>query len=271
MSTTSDAMSIDESVSTAINETVEPEVSDEANDSEETETVETQEEDLEDTEETEDDVEEITQEELQLLRDLKDPAKKQEVIRNLAKAEKILEERIDKGEAPKTQKQIEKTAKEIAQELLGDEFTLLPDKFIDLLELLISRQVNPIKQESLKVQTQVLETQIDESFNKLNTKHEGDLSKYADRMTELSHEVAPKADESVEAYILRIYKYAKAEAGDKVSPSTTSRKDSVRIRVQRNANDPTFRTASPDKLVKPSKALTLDESIALAEKSIRKK
>ena len=68
--------------------------------------------------ESEEEIVEISAEDLKLLKQIRDPETRLETIKALAKAEKLIEEKLaERGdEKPLTQKQANKTMKEVAQE-----------------------------------------------------------------------------------------------------------------------------------------------------------
>ena len=235
-----------------------------------TDTEETQEtsEETESGEETETTEEEISEQELQLLKQIRDPKTRIEAIKALATAEKLIEEKLEeKGEKPQTSRQVAKTRKEIMDEILGEDAALLPDKFLELLDVLIDQKLTPLQED-------VVTTQINETYNKLASDPNcPGFVELESAMNSLVADLPRKDNEPIESYMRRLYRIAKAENPDKIpvkkTESETERK--VKIRITRNVNDPQLKGTTPERETRATKALTLEESIRLAQQDLVKK
>jgi hypothetical protein len=251
-------------------EVAEPENSEEPETGEETSTeVETETETEVETE-TEPETVEISAEDLELIQKLKNPEHRKSAIEALAKAEQLIQEKVEEGaKLPETTKGVKKTAREMAKEMLGDEYDLVPEKLFDLVASLIEERIQPVVETQVSVQKQQILTEIDSAFGKVNSKFDGDVLLYQDEMNKLAEELQI-GDRSLEQHIERLYKLAKAE-NPKVSPkpANADRDKKITVRVARNFREPQAKGSTPEKMIQPNRELSLEDSVRRAAKSLK--
>ncbi len=206
--------SLDESIESALNSQNSPAKEEETEntspENEESETDEVAEENTlaEETQEIE-----LTQEELSLLQKIRNPETRKSAIETLAKAEKIIEEKVsetsekDKGTRPFTNSEKKQTIEEIAAEILGDEADLLPANFLKFFMKAIETKLEPIFQSQAQTAEQLAMSEINTSYSKLAS--DETLPGFVELepvMNELSQDLPHKPGEGIEAYMRRLYK-----------------------------------------------------------------
>lgn len=218
---------------------------------------------------------EVSQADLDLLKQIRDPETRRATIQALAKAEKLIADKAEevKGEKPLTAKQVAKTTRQIAEEVLGEEFNLLPEKFFDLFDQLVEDRLKPLADSQVETQKQAIQREVDTVYSSLADKYD-DFTAHENFMNDLATEIPIKEGHTLEQHMLRLYKISKADNPD-VKPLASSKKKEVvendterkvRIRIQRNSSEPTVKGTTPEREIKASKLLTLEESIQLAVK-----
>jgi len=264
--------SIDEAISSALGSV--------ENDSEET--IETVEEEVESSEDNtseeqvettsvDDNVIEIDASDLELLNKLKDPAQRDSTLRAMLKIEAAVENKLENAvKLPETKAQVKRTSRELAQELLGDELNLLPDKITDLIEQMIADKLQEGLQPVIESQTSLLRQSLDSQVTAamgIIIKDFPDFPAYENEMNALTNTISPATNQSLKDYMLRIYHIAKAENPKAASGKTPEHDKKVTIRVQNNLRQPSNKTTPvPSARNTVVKAMSVDDAIRLAVK-----
>lgn len=274
----------EETLQSEIDQALDPEKSGEkesaSNKSEETDLEEDSEVEPEVKEEEE--IVEISKSDLELLKSIRDPKTKAATIRALAEAEKLIDakrDEVSESGKPITKAAVRKTSKEIAEEVLGEEINLLPDKFFELFETLLQEKLAPLVTNQYEAEKVRMAGEVDTVFQKLSN----ELSGYAaleNEMNALVTEYPPAQGLTLEKYMRRLYTLAAAENPTKVGKKTVSEKSDsaseesdrkIRIRIGRNSTEPTVKGQAPEKEGRVRKEMTLDDSIRAAIQSQTKK
>lgn len=202
---------------------------------------------------------------LELIKALKDPQSRREMIQYLAK-----ESGFNLSEAtPKEKKLFEKSLSEVLKETLVDEYALLPEKFADTLEEIISAKVNerlkPIETELLaakeKAHKDSLQAELDWAYTNLNG-----FKKHENAILAKMQKLYKSPDASVRDYLTDLYNVVVPveERGKNVksttSPSQTERTD--RLKLQTGGSGKQVAKA-PSKTPAPANK-SLDEALEAA-------
>jgi uncharacterized membrane-anchored protein YjiN (DUF445 family) len=256
----SESTSRTEAIQTAITENVTEEVVETpVDETVEEETTERTEEGQEET--TNENIVEISQDEVDLLAKLKDPKLRKQILRDLASEEGLIEKAADKlGENPTKQAQ-RKTITELAQELMGDDYTLIPPSLITVLEKLVNLSSSELRNEVTALRTEKFQSEFDSVYSKLS-KDIPDYTKFNDEYKTLSEEFPMPPGKDLEQHMRDLYSLAKARANG----NSQGKNEKLVKRIVRNANAPTVTGKTTQPVQPPPQVLNRKDAIQLAIK-----
>lgn len=196
---------------------------------------------------------------------LKDPKTATSLVRELARAEGLLD-----GQTPtKTEvKEGKKAIKDILKDKLGDKYEFLIPSLSDALEEILSGERETQNQSVQQIQIEATKRETADVLAKLARETKGESRKVESQMLELMNEFQIGPGVSIEKYLRGLYAQASS------ARNATKSKNQQTDKINRNANDVPSRLTSssgaetrksntpagPD----PTKPMTLKESVAYA-------
>jgi len=196
---------------------------------------------------------------------LSDPRSARPIIEALARQAGLI-----KGEehTPAEKKAAKKAIREVFAEALGEDMGFLSEKLGPAIEKVLEHYDTENRSRFEELTRAKAEEETSNAIEKLYSEHE-DAEKFEARIFELMDEIAPGKNTKPLAYMKRLYQIAKAEATE------TSAKEKIKAKLKNNSEDATSRLSSSSTRESSTtrtntKALDLDEAIALAAKSIEK-